>query len=182
MSFFSRLKDIFRPSGKSEYEAPKGFWERRKERRQERKQEREYVRSQRRQEKMDRERREREEKERRKREEEQQKKEAEEKARQRDQKARETFKDRWGFNDQEYADFIKFIASIPDDLKEAFGSETLVEAFRTANEYGISGQELNYILQQTYAMSDGGTQEDIVNDLFINIQGYAQNMESGAFI
>ena len=182
MSFFSRLKDIFRPSGRPEYEAPKGFWERRKERRQERKREREYERSKRRQEKMDRERREREEKERRKREEEQQKREAEEKARERDAKARKTFQDRWGFNDQQYDDFTKFIASTPDDLKEAFGSETLVEAFRTANEYGISGQDLNDILQQTYAMSEGGTQEDIVNDLFINIQGYAQNMESGAFI
>lgn len=178
MSFFSRLKDIFRPSGRPEYEAPKGFWERRKERRQER----EYERSQRRQEKMDRKRREREEKERRKREEERQKKEAEEKAREKDAKARETFKDRWGFDDAQYDGFVQFIASVPEDLKEAFGSDTFIEAFRTADRYDISGTELVDILNQTYAMSEGGTQEDIINDLFVNIHGYAQNKQSGAFI
>ena len=176
MGFFQRLFNKIRPSA-----APSsggGFWERRRER----KREREFERSQRRQEKMDRERAEQEEKARKKREEEQAKREAEQKERERDQKARDTFKSRWGMDDSEYEAFVQFIASTPPEIKEAFGSDTLVEAFRTANSYGISGSELNYILQQTYAMAEAGTQEDIVNDLFVNIQGYAQNMESGAFI
>lgn len=178
MGFFSKLKGLFSrsqaPSGER-----KGFFERRREK----KRQREYERSQKRQEKMDKERQAQEAKEKRKREEEQKKREAEQKERERDQKARNKFKERWGMNDQEYDNFTQFISAVPGELKEVFGSETLLEAFRTANSYNISGSDLNMILKQTYNNAAPGSDvEDVINDLFINIQGYAENVKSGAFI
>lgn len=171
MGFFERLRNLF-TGGAAEVPRP-GFRERVRQRREERRRERDWKRSQKRQEKM--------EKEDRKREEAEQKRKDEQKKREAHEKGRETFKDRWGFNDEEYDGFIQFVSSVPDELKEVFGSENLVEVFRTGKSMGLSPDDMKQVLQQTYSES-GGTQEDLINDLYVNLQGYAQNVKEGAYV
>ena len=175
MGFFSKLKGLFSgrgataPSGSGER---KGFFEQLKERRKEHKIAREWKRSQKRMEKMEKE--SQKQKEQRKEEEQEQKKEDQRRKEEAHEKARKSFKENWGFSDKEYDAFIQFISGIGDELKEIFGSDNLVEIFRTGISYQLSAPELKHILYQSYIHSEGGTQEDLIDFVYLNIQGYAQ--------
>ena len=172
MGLFSKLGRIFGIGKGNATPSGGGFWQRRREAREERRRERAAKRSERRMDKM--------EKQRRKEEEARQKREDERKKREAHEAARNTFKDRWGFSDQEYDGFIQFVSSIPDELKEVFGSENLVEAFRTGKSLGLNPSDMKAVLDQTYAGSEAGTQEDIINDLYYNMEMFAQ--EKGAHV
>lgn len=166
-----------------------GWFQRRREAREQRKREKEWERSKRRQEKMD---REREEYERKKAEEEKARRTAEERAQKEadkkrreeaDAKMRDTFKERWGFNDQEYDEFLPFIASFDEYMKEWIQSESLVEVFKTGRSYNISGEDIKQIIDATYnEMSGGFTAEDLIDEIYSNIEGYAQNVSEGAYV
>ena len=183
MGFFNKLKGLFSgrgaaaPSGSGER---KGFFERARERREERRIAREWERSQKRMEKMEKE--SLKEKAKRKAEERQQKREAEQRSREAHERGRETFKDNWGFSDSEYDAFIQFIDGASDELKEVFGSSNLVEAFRTGRSLGLSPDDMKSVLDQTYNMTEGGTQEDIINDLYVNMEAYAAGAREGSYV
>lgn len=183
MGFFSKLRSIFSgrgavaPSGSGER---KGFFERVRERREEKRIAREWKRSQERMEKMEKE--SLKEKARRKAEEREKKRADQERREAAHEKSRGTFKDNWGFNDQEYDDFIQFIDGASDELKEVFGSNNLVEAFRTGRSLGLSPDDMKAVLDQTYNMTEGGTQEDVINDLYINMEAYATGAREGAYV
>lgn len=183
MGFFSKLKGLFSgrgaaaPSGSGER---KGFFERVRERREEKRIAREWKKSQERMEKMEQE--SLKQKAKRKAEERREKKASEQKSREYHERGRETFKDNWGFNDKEYDDFIQFIDSASDEIKEVFGSNNLVEAFRTGKSLGLSPEDMTAVLDQTYAMTDGGTQEDIINDLYTNMEAYAAGTREGSYV
>lgn len=183
MGFFSRLKNIFSGRAAAAPETPKsggGFWERMKQARQKRKQTREWKRSQERMEKMEQE--SLKEKARRKAEEKEKKKADQKRREAAHEKGRDTFKDNWGFSDREYDDFIQFIDGASDEIKEVFGSNNLVEAFRTGRSLGLSPNDLKNVLDQTYNMTDGGTQEDIINDLYMNMSAYAESVREGSYV
>lgn len=183
MGFFSRLKNIFSGRAASAPETPKsggGFWERMKQSRQERKQAREWKRSQERMEKMEQE--SLKEKARRKAEEKEKKKADQKRREAAHEKGRDTFKENWGFSDREYDDFIQFIDGASDEIKEVFGSNNLVEAFRTGRSLGLSPNDLKNVLDQTYNMTEGGTQEDIINDLYMNMSAYAESVREGSYV
>lgn len=169
MGFFQWLKNIFtggRPAGG-------GFFERARQRRFERKAERQAKRSQKIMDKLEK----------------QQRKEDEKRQKEADfkkkveayNKGRETFGQRWGFKDQEYDNFIQFVASIPDEMKEAFGSENLVEVFRTGRDLGLTPEELKGVVSDTYA-SAGGTQEDLINDIYFSMEALSSQKEAGAYV
>ena len=192
MGFFGKLRERFfgRPAEPSTgSEAAGGWFQRRREAREERKRKREYEKSQRRQEKMD---REREEYERKREEAEKKRREAEEKAKkdedrkrreQQDQETRAKFKERWGFSDDEYDEFIPFIASFDDYMKEWVQSESLVEIFRTGKSYNLAPDEIKMIIDTTYNdMSGGFTAEDLIDEVYTNMRGYAQNVSEGAYV
>ena len=183
MGFFSRLKSIFSGRAAAAPETPKaggGFWERLRQGRQERKQAREWKKSQERMEKMEQENLKQ--KAKRKAEERREKKAAEQKSREYHERGRETFKDNWGFNDKEYDDFIQFIDSASDELKEVFGSNNLVEAFRTGRTLGLTPDDMKAVLMQTYNDTDSGTQEDIIDSLYYNIYALSSNIEVGSHV
>ena len=199
MGFFKGLKEraarIFsrpetpRTEQRTGSGASSGWFQRRREAREERKRQREYKKSQRRQEKLDREREEYElkkaaEEKKRREDEERAKKEADKRKREeQDAKTRKTFNDRWGFDDQEYDGFIQFISGFGDDMKEFITSESLVEIYRTGRNYSINPSDMRNIIYETYnSMSGGFTTEDLVDEIYVNIQGYAQNVAEGAFI
>lgn len=184
MGFFSRLKGIFSgrgAAGASGSGKPSGgFWQRRKEKREEKRREREWKKSQERMEKMEKE--SLKQKAQRKAEEQKQKRASERKSREYHERGRETFKDRYGFNDKEYDGFVQFVDGMGEDLKEVFGSNNLVEAFRTGRSLGLSPADIKSILDQTYNMTEGGTQEDIINDLYSNMEAYAENVREGSYV
>lgn len=162
-------------------EAPKrpGFFskERRAERKQaraEKKIQRDYERSQKKQEKMDKKIREQEEQ--------QQKYKDEQKKREQQEHARSTFKKRYGFNDREYEGFIQFIGSVGEDMKDVYGSMNLVEAFRTGKSLGLDPKDMVQVVKATYSDTFSATQEDLIDDLYRNMEGYAQNVKEGAYV
>lgn len=183
MGFFSKLKGLFlgrgaaAPSGSGER---KGFFERVRERREEKRIAREWERSQKRMEKMEQE--SLKQKAKRKAEERREKKAAEQKSREYHERGRETFKDNWGFNDREYDEFIQFVDGASEEIKEVFGSNNLVEAFRTGRSLGLSPENMKHVLDQTYNMTEGGTQEDIINDLYVNMEAYAAGSREGSYV
>ena len=181
MGFFSKIFGRKAAPGVSHKEGPRpGFFDRLRERAADRKRAREWKRSQDRMEKMEKENLR--EKMKRKAEEREQKRAAEEKSREYHERGRETFQDRWNFSDKEYDDFIHFIDGTGEDLKEAFGSNNLVEAFRTGRNLGLSPEDMQYVLKQTYDMTEGGTQEDIINDLYSNMEAYAGSVSEGSYV
>lgn len=183
MGFFSKLKGLFSGRGAAASSGSgesKGFFERVRERREEKRIAREWKRSQERMEKMEQE--SLKQKSKRKAEERREKREAEQRSRESHERGRETFKDNWGFSDKEYDAFIQFIDGASDELKEVFGSNNLVEAFRTGRSLGLSPEDMKKVLDQTYNMTEGGTQEDIVNDLYINMEAYAAGAREGAYV
>ena len=171
MGFFQRLKQFFTPAAPS----PKvgGFISKARARWEEMKRERAFKRSQKRQAKM--------EKAQRKAEEAAKKRADEQKKRDAHEKAAETFMDRWGFNRSEYERFIQFMESVPDDLKEAFSSGSLVEAFRKGRSLGLSPDDMKVVLNQTYSDTEG-TQEDLVNDLYMNMSAYAEYIKERSYV
>lgn len=192
MGFFGKLKERFF-GGQKAPAAPSGsgggWFQRRREKREERKRQKEYEKSQRRQEKMD---KEREEYERKKAEADKARREAEERARkeadrkkreEEDLSTKEKFKQRWGFTDEEYYEFMPFIASFDEYMKEWVQSESLVEIFKTGKQYKLSGDEIKYIIDSTYnEMSGGFTAEDLIDEVYLNMKGYAQNVAEGAYV
>lgn len=183
MGFFGKIRErIAKAFNQPTAPAPehKGFFERRREAREEKRIRKEWERSQRRQEKMEREAEKQ--KQKRRSEERQQKREAEQRAREAHEKARDTFLNNWGFTPSEYEGFIQFVDGLGSDLKEAFGSENLVEAFRTGRSLGLNPSDMKAVLEQTYNMGNGGTQEDFVNDLYANMNTYAISVSEGAFV
>lgn len=166
MGLFSRIKNLFtggRPVAQG------GFFERAKQRRIER----QARRSQRIMDKL--------EKQQRKEEEKQQKEEDFRKKQEAYNKGRDTFRERWDFSNDDYDNFIQFIASIPDEMKEAFGSENLVEIFRTGRDLGLTPEELKGVVSDTYA-SAGGTQEDLINDIYFSMEALSSQKEAGAYV
>ena len=183
MGFFSKLRGIFsgrKAAASSGSGERKGFFERVRERREEKRIAREWERSQKRMEKMEQE--SLKQKAKRKAEERLEKKAAEQKSREYHERGRETFKDNWGFNDKEYDDFIQFIDGASDEIKEVFGSNNLVEAFRTGRTLGLTPDDMKAVLKQTYNDIDGGTQEDIVDSLYYNIYALSSNIEEGSHV
>ena len=195
MGFFGKLKERFfggrhavptpaTPSGSGG-----GWFQRRREARAERKRQREYEKSQRRQEKMD---REREEYERKKSETDKKRREAEEKAQKEadrrkreaeDQKMREKFEERWGISGGEYDNFIQFISSFDEYMKEWVQSESLVEIFKTGRQYNLAPEDIKNVFDTTYnEMSGGFTAEDLIDEVYSNLRDYAQNVSKGAYI
>lgn len=168
MGFFERLRNLFR-GGEASQEQRGGFFERARQRRIER----QARRSQKIMEKL--EKQQRKEEERKKKEADQRKKEEAYK------KSAETFKERWGFSSQAYDDFIQFVSSVPDEMKEVFGSENLVEIFRTGNSLGLDPNELKDIVSQTYSEA-GGTQEDLINDIYFNMEMMSNQKSEGAYV
>lgn len=165
MGLFQRLKNIFtggRPAGG-------GFFERARQRRVER----QARRSERIMDKMEK----------------QQRKEQERRQKEADfkkkveayNKGKKTFEARWGFSDREYDNFIQFVSSIPDEMKEAFGSENLVEVFRTGKDLGLSPEDLKNVVTQTYNTA-GGTQEDLINDIYFMMEQMSNQMSEGAYV
>lgn len=186
MGLFNRIKGLFGrqdPTGVSynnEGTPRGGFWQRVGDGLKQRRIDRQWKKSQERMEKMERE--SLRDKMRRKAEEAAQKKAYEERMRAAHEQGRQSFQEHYGFNDRQYDDFIQFIDGTGEDLKEAFGSENLVEAFRTGREYGLSPEDMRAVLDQTYNMTEGGTQEDIINDLYANMAAYAGNVKEGSYV
>lgn len=181
MNLWNRLKGIFSRRGSGEAsEGRGGFFSGMRERVEERRRDREYRRSQRRMERMERRQRKEEQRQKQQRmnEEQEAKRQAEEEERRRDEKARQTFKERWGFNDDEYGRFMQFINSIPREYIEQLGSDTLVEFFRTGQTYNLSHEEIANVVKQTMETTEGVYAEDIINDLYTNLEGYAQNVKA----
>ena len=139
-----------------------------KEVRAERKRERDYRRSQRRQERMERreEKRRQKEKERRAAEERRAKEEQAQKEEERYKKSEKTFNDRWGFNASMYDNFIQFMNAIPPEVREAFGSEQLVEIFRAGSNINMSPEDLAGLVMESWTSAEDMTAEELVNDLY----------------
>lgn len=183
MGFFSKLKGLFSGRGAAASSGSgerKGFFDRVRERREEKRIAREWKRSQERMEKMEKE--SLKEKAKRKAEEWQQKREAEQRSKEAHERGRETFKDNWGFSDTEYDAFIQFIDGASEELKEVFGSSNLVEAFRTGHTLGLTPDDMKAALIQTYNDTDGGTQEDIIDNLYYNIYVLSSNIKAGSHV
>lgn len=185
MNLWNRIKGIFRrdasaPEGEK---TESGFFGRLKQRRAERKRKKEYRRSQRRMEKMERTEQKRQDESKRQRQKEEQfaKWQAEQEERHRDQKARKTFKERWGFSDKEYEGFVGFIASIPKQYVEQVGSDTIVEVFRSGVEMGLTSHDMQIVVRDTIEnmqVHQFVYAEDVIDDLYTNMQGYAQNVKA----
>lgn len=170
MGFFSRLREFF--FGRGEAAAPSGrvgFGERMRQRRIER----QAKRSQKIMEKL--------EKQQRKEEEKRKKAEDFRKKEEAYNKGRDTFRERWGFSNRDYDNFVQFIASVPDEMKEAFGSENLVEVFRTGKNLGLDPTELKDVITNTYSVA-GGTQEDLINEIYFNMEELASQKSEGAYV
>lgn len=182
MNLWQRLKGLFSRNEAPAQEENNSFLGRLRETRQERKRQREYKRSQRRMQHMERQRQKEEErqKEERKSEEQEAKQESEKEERRRYEKARKTFKERWDFSDAQYDRFMQFVNSLPREYIEQLGSETLVEFFRTGETYKLSSDEMATIVKETMETSEGMYAEDIINDLYTNMEGYAQNIKNAS--
>ena len=150
MGFFERLRNLFR-GGEASQEQRGGFFERARQRRIER----QARRSQKIIEKLEKQQR---------KEEERQKKEADQRKKEEAyKKSAETFKERWGFSSQAYDDFIQFVSSVPDEMKEViqvgqavlvpFGRQGLINAFVVGfSDYvpeDIRVKKINRILDET---------------------------------
>jgi hypothetical protein len=139
-----------------------------KEARAERKRDRDYRRSQKRQERMERreEKRRQKEKERRAAEERRAKEEQAQKEEERYKQSEKTFNDRWGFNASMYDNFIQFMNAIPPEVREAFGSEQLVEIFRAGSNINMSPEDLAGLVMESWTSAEDMTAEELVNDLY----------------
>lgn len=182
MNLWGRIKSFFgRGEAAPAQEPKKGFFGRMREAREERKRQREYEKSQRRMAKMEKQRKKEEDKlkEQRRQEEAAAKEEAQRMEAERDRKARETFKDRWGFNNAQYEGFMKFVNAIPREYIEQLGSDTLVEFFRTGQTYNLSPEQMTSIVKQTMATTEGIYAEDIINDLYANLEAYSADSDGG---
>ena len=148
-----------------------------KEARAQRQRERDYRRSQRRQERMER----REEKRRQKEREQraaQERREKEEKAQREEERYKQsekTFDKRWGFTPDMHSGFIQFINSIPPEVREAFGSEQLVEVYRSGNNINMSPEKLADLVMNTWNNSEAMTAEELIDDLYTNMEQYNED-------
>lgn len=86
--------------------------------------------------------------------------------------AADSFLSNWsGFTRESYDDFVAFIGALPDEYKsdEAFGSKSIVEAYRTAKKAKLTDDELVKTLGRVLAKNKSGNQEDVINDLYDEI-------------
>ena len=148
-----------------------------KEERARRKRERDYRRSQRRQERMERreEKRRQKEKEKRASEEQRAKEEKAQKEEERYKQREKTFDKRWGFTPDMHSGFIQFINSIPPEVREAFGSEQLVEVYRSGNNINMSPEDLANLVMNTWNNSEAMTAEELIDELYTNMEQYNED-------
>lgn len=172
MNIFQRLFN--RVMGRGEARA--GGW---RERRAERKREREYKRSQKRMEKLERKEQKREQRERaqRAKEEQQQKQQQRREKERQHKKGEKTFRNRWGFSKGEYDGFIRFMDALPMDIKETFGSEQLVEIYRSGTNLGFDPESLANIVRETVTESDASYAEDLVNAVYEKMTEYYERSQ-----
>lgn len=171
MNIFQRLFNRVMGRG----EAPAGGW---RERRAERKREREYLRSQKRIEKLERkeQKREQREKAQRAKEEQQQKQQQRRKKERQHKKGEKTFRNRWGFPKGVYDNFINFISNIPQDIVEAFGSEQLVEVYRTGQNISMNSKDLADIVIEAYTENESMYAEDLLDEVYGRITDYNETV------
>ena len=78
-------------------------------------------------------------------------------------KAYEAFNRNWNMSRSEYDRFVQFIGSMDDAMVEKFGSDNLVEMFRTGERKKLSPTEIFEKVNTAYNM--GGTYaEDYINN------------------
>lgn len=145
----------------------------------ERRQQRQYERSQRRQDRMDRAEEKRRESEKAKRAaEDRAKKEADaRKQQQRYKESEKKFNKRWGFTPEMHDNFLQFINSIPPDVREAFGSEQLVEIYRSGHNLDIKPEDLSSLVLSTWNNSEAITADELVDEVYTNMQMLRQFQE-----
>ena len=78
-------------------------------------------------------------------------------------KAYDAFNEHWSMSRSEYDRFVQFIGSMDDAMVEKFGSDNLVEMFRTGERKKLSPTEIFEKVNTAYNM--GGTYaEDYINN------------------
>ena len=79
------------------------------------------------------------------------------------------FQSNWGgFNRAKYDEFVAFIGALPEEYKsnEAFGSKSIVEAWRQGKSYNLSDEDIVNVMIDTLDKNKSGNQEDVINDLY----------------
>lgn len=78
-------------------------------------------------------------------------------------KAYDAFNEHWSMSRPEYDKFVQFIGSMDDAMVEKFGSDNLVEMFRTGERKNLTPTEIFEKVNTAYNM--GGTYaEDYINN------------------
>lgn len=85
-----------------------------------------------------------------------------------DQAAQKFMKNWGGFSRSQYDQFVAFIGALPEEYKsnEAFGSKSIVEAWRQGKIYNLSDEQIVKTMGKVLDESTGGNQEDVINDLY----------------
>lgn len=85
------------------------------------------------------------------------------------EQAAQTFMQNWGgFSRSQYDQFVSFIGALPEEYKsnEAFGSKSIVEAWRQGKSYNLSDEQIIKTMGKVLDESAGGNQEDVINNLY----------------